>query len=216
MRERLRAFLNQPIEGAVAQRRAMLVAVVVLLAAALLFLTVINDNGGGESQGGERAAATQQPAPNGNSDGSGSGGEAPTGPAEPVAPEPAEVVPLPSQLPANPPRVRADDRQAAERAGRAFAADYLRFQRGRLDAQQISDATDELRDRIAKAPRGRGTPAARQNRAKVVRVSSQPADERTIVVTATVSRLGARWPMRMSVTRTGGRWLVTALQSNDD
>ncbi len=212
MREKLRAFLNRPIEGDAERRRALIVAAVVMLGAAALFLTLGDDGG---ERGGERAAAPQP--------GSDVGGTAPpapgpaSGPAEPVAPEPSEVVPLPSELPDDPPEVAEDDRAAAERAGRTFAEDYLQFQARDLDAQEIRRASGELRDRIEQTPRGRGTEAGRENPAEVEDVTSEVADERTIVVTATVERLGASYPLRMSLTDDPDLgWIVSALQSNDD
>lgn len=215
MREKLRAFLNRPIEGDAERRRALIVAAVVMLGAAALFLTLGDDGG---ERGGERAAAPQP-----DEERSDVGGTAPpapgpaSGPAEPVAPEPSEVVPLPSELPDDPPEVAEDDRDAAERAGRTFAEDYLQFQARDLDAQEIRRASGELRDRIEQTPRGRGTEAGRENPAEVEDVTSEVADERTIVVTATVERLGASYPVRMSLTDDPDLgWIVSALQSNDD
>lgn len=126
-----------------------------------------------------------------------------------------QVVPLPSELPDDPPTVAAGQRRAAERVGWRFARDFLRFQQRKVRPHQIAAATDSLRAQIAALPRGRGTPAARQNPPRVVDVESEVADARTVVLTATVARLGARYPLRMTASRqaAGGRWVVSALQS---
>ena len=127
--------------------------------------------------------------------------------------EPAGAVPLPRDLPQGPPALSADDRAAARRAARAFARDFLAFQRGQRAPAEIRVATAQVRELIAALPRGRGTPAVRQHPARLAGVSLRAgAEADTIVATATISRLGASYPLRFTLREIRGRWLVSAVQ----
>lgn len=183
----------------------MVVAVVVVVGAALLFLVVFGGPGSGSSDGdqADKSPERQRQVERGKADTSGGG--------EPVAP----VVPLPSELPVNPPRVATRARQAAERVGRKFAASYLLFQRRKVKVSEIAGAAPGVRRQIARAPRGRVSPAAAENPPKVVAVASQVVNRDTIVVTATVSRLGAKFPLRMTAERGRSGWAITALQAEN-
>ncbi|MCA1569779.1 MAG: hypothetical protein LC798_05540 [Chloroflexi bacterium] len=194
--DRVRAVLDKPlaVETPEQRRRLMLIATVVIVGAALIFALFFNDNA---AQNGEPERGTARTAP--------------------VAPPPvaaaAPEVPLPAELPNNPPTVAREERDRATSVAKSFTRDYLAFGRRSLTAEEISDATDELRDRIASLPRGRGTPAVREHPARLQGVSARVVDKSTIVVTATIARLGARYPLRMTVKRDDldGQWAVAAL-----
>lgn len=201
MRERLRAFLNRPIESEAERRTAMIAATVVVVGAAVLFLVLFGGQDDGKSPAGDRAPS-QPRAPE-----RGSAGNA-QGAGQPVAPP---AVPLPSQVPSNPPKVGRSAKASAQRAGRRFAESYLRFQRRK--GSKIAAATSALRRQIAREPRGRVSPAAAEHPPKVVGIDAQVVDRDTIVVTATVARLGARFPLRATATKGRGGWVVSALQT---
>lgn len=208
LRDDLRTLADRPLDRDQRGLLAGALLVLVIVAAATLFLGRAN----GDDASAPRTA--DLPAP-------------PAGTPDPAAPAvenellepppPPEAVPLPDELLARHSRPLTAKRQkAAERAGRR-CRDFLRYQDGRLAARRISAATGELRTWIGELPRGRGTPAVRQNPARLLRVRAQALDPRSAVVAATVERLGARYPLRMMAREVrGGRWLVTALQSDPD
>lgn len=148
MRERIRAFLNTPIEGDVAQRRAMVVAVVVLVGAAVIFLT-LGDGGGGGNGGGQRPKDTAQ------QDGSGGGA------ASAPAPTPEPIVGPTGDPIAGRPRPEIDQ------PARAFFASYVAAYYGQGSPRQIRAATPRLTARLA---RTRPNTALRGRRPKVVAV----------------------------------------------
>jgi type IV secretory pathway VirB10-like protein len=190
---RIRAFLNTPIETDEQRRRLWLIAVVVVIGAAIILKLFFDNNDPGpkpQPVGERRSAPAQSAAP------------------EPVASDP---VPLPAELPSNPPVVPRSDRAAATRAARTFARDYLAFQRGRRPADDIRATTESLRARLAALPRGRGTPASTENPVRLLGLSTRVVDRATIVVTAKLSRLGATFPLRATVKHTDDRWLVSAV-----
>jgi hypothetical protein len=196
--DRIRAILDKPlaVETPEQRRRLMLIATVVIVGAAIIFALFFNDNASQTSQTSQSSRPAARTAP--------------------VAPPPvaaaAPEVPLPSELPNNPPAVARAERTRATSAAKSFTKDYLAFGRQKITADEISDATDELRAHIAALPRGRGTPAVRENPARLLRVSARVVDKSTIVVSATIARLGARYPLRTTVTRdSDGRWVVSAL-----
>lgn len=134
-----------------------------------------------------------------------------TQPTQTVAP--AGAVPLPRDLPQGPPALSAEDRAAARRAARAFARDFLAFQRGELPPRQIRFAVAQVRALIAALPRGRGTPAVRQHPARLAGVSLRAgARAHTVVATATITRLGARFPFRFTLRKDTEGWRVVAAQ----
>ena len=134
-----------------------------------------------------------------------------TQPTQTVAP--AGAVPLPRDLPQGPPALSAQDRDAARRAARTFASDFLAFQRGERTAVRIRFATAQVRELIAALPRGRGTPAVRQHPARLAGISLRAGDQaNTVVATATITRLGARFPFRFTLRKTNERWRVVAAQ----
>lgn len=193
--DRIRAILDKPlaVETPEQRRRLMLIATVVIVGAAIIFALFFNDNASQTSQSSRPAARTAPVAP---------------APVAAAAPE----VPLPSELPNDPPAVARAERTRATSAAKSFTRDYLAFGRQKITADEISDATDELRAHIAALPRGRGTPAVQENPARLQGVSARVVDKSTIVVTATIARLGARYPLRTTVKRdSDGRWVVSAL-----
>ncbi|HEV7806517.1 MAG TPA: hypothetical protein VGO80_11900 [Solirubrobacteraceae bacterium] len=134
-----------------------------------------------------------------------------TQPTQTVAP--AGAVPLPRDLPQGPPALSTQDRDAARRAARTFARDFLAFQRGVRTPAEIRFATAQVRELIAALPRGRGTPAVRQHPARLAGISLRAGDRAdTIVATATITRLGARFPFRFTLRKTNERWRVVAAQ----
>lgn len=134
-----------------------------------------------------------------------------TQPTQTVAP--AGAVPLPRDLPQGPPALSSQDRDAARRAARAFARDFLAFQRGQRTPAEIRFATAQVRELIAALPRGRGTPAVRQHPARLTGISLRTGDQAdTIVATATITRLGARFPFRFTLRKDHEHWRVVAAQ----
>jgi hypothetical protein len=134
-----------------------------------------------------------------------------TQPTQTVAP--AGAVPLPRDLPQGPPALPSQDRDAARRAARSFARDFLAFQRGERTAARIRFATAQVRALIAALPRGRGTPAVRQHPARLAGISLRAGDQAdTIVATATITRLGARFPFRFTLRKDHEQWRVVAAQ----
>jgi hypothetical protein len=134
-----------------------------------------------------------------------------TQPTQTVAPPGA--VPLPRDLPQGPPALSAQDRDAARRAARTFARDFLAFQRGERAPAEIRVATAQVRELIAALPRGRGTPAVRQHPARLAGISLRAGDRAgTIVATATITRLGARFPLRFTLRKDHEQWRVVAAQ----
>ena len=134
-----------------------------------------------------------------------------TQPTHTVAP--AGAVPLPRDLPQGPPALSAQDRDAARRAARTFARDFLAFQRGERTPAEIRFATAQVRELIAALPRGRGTPAVRQHPAQLAAISLRAGDQAdAIVATATMTRLGARFPLRFTLRKDHEQWRVVAAQ----
>jgi len=126
---------------------------------------------------------------------------------------PAAAVPLPRDLPQGPPALSAEERRAARRAATGFARDFLAYQRGDRTPARIRFATAQVRELIAALPRGRGTPAVRQHPARLAGISLRAGDQAdTIVATATITRLGARFAFRFTLRKDHERWRVVAAQ----
>ena len=78
---------------------------------------------------------------------------------------------------------------------------------------EIRVATAQVRALIAALPRGRGTPAVRQHPARLAGISLRAGDQAdTIVATATITRLGARFPFRFTLRKDHEQWRVVAAQ----
>ena len=95
----------------------------------------------------------------------------------------------------------------------AFARDFLAFQRGERTPAEIRFATAQVRELTAALPRGRGTPAVRQHPARLAGISLRAGERAdTIVATATITRLGARFPFRFTLRKDHEQWRVVAAQ----
>lgn len=123
MRERLRAFLNRPIETAEQRRWAMALSAVVVVGAAVAFLALGGSDGDGDRD-------RQRPANR--------GGGAPVRPTDP----PPQPIVGPTEAPIG-------DRPPAEveRAGRAFFESYLAVYYGR--GKVIREASPRLTRELA-------------------------------------------------------------------
>jgi hypothetical protein len=178
---------QRPRPGATPPRKRLLMVGVCVVVAVVVVVAAVM--GRGEPDPQQSTAPRSQPVP------------------------PAAAVPLPRDLPQGPPGVSPGDRRAARRSARAFARDYLAFQRGERAPSAIRVATAQVRELIAALPRGRGTPAVRQHPARLAGIALRAgARPDTIVATATITRLGARFPFRFTLRKDTGRWRVVAVR----
>jgi hypothetical protein len=94
-----------------------------------------------------------------------------------------------------------------------FARGYLSFQAGRLVAQQVPAASQEVR---AALKRLRVPPAVRSRRTKIVGAQLERIDALSARVTVRVRNVDERltYPLPIDLVRRDGRWVV--LSAGDD
>jgi hypothetical protein len=107
----------------------------------------------------------------------------------------------------------ADARVYAVAAAVRFARGYLSFQAGRLLAEQVPDASQEVR---AALKRLRVPPAVRSRQTKIVGAQLERIDALGARVTVRVRNVDERltYPLPIDLVRRDGRWVV--LSAGDD
>jgi hypothetical protein len=185
--ERLPELLDRPISDGERRRLFALAAAVVLVAAALMLL--IGD-GGREGQPAERPQSSPPAA------------SAP-GP-EPPPPAGVEGATAPAGAPA----------PEARRVARRFLSGYLAFIYGKGAARAIDGADATLITRLARS-RVRVPPAARRREPRVVELRARDEGGDRLQVTALIDDGGvARYPISLTLTRRGDRWVVAGVASD--
>jgi hypothetical protein len=94
-----------------------------------------------------------------------------------------------------------------------FVRGYLRFQAGRLNPDQVPDATPQLRDALKRL---RIPPASQGRTTKIVGAQLERIDARSARVTVQVRNVDEQltYPLPIDLVRSGGRWAV--LSTGDD
>jgi hypothetical protein len=184
--DRLRAFLNRPLEDA--ERARLFLVAVVAIALGAVALALMDDPGTGQP-----GPASGRPA-------------ASSATAEPVA-----SLELPSEEgepPAAAESTRADV-EAARTVARRFLAGYLPFSYGQAGTHAIEDASDELRRRLAAEP-PRVPVSERRRRPRVLLVQANGVGEVRAAVVALIADGARRYTVPVELERRSSGWIVTS------
>ena len=193
MIDRLRALWNRPIADH--ERKPLFALVVVfLLAMAAVTYAVDGDDDGRVSAPGATAPPPPSPEPKSID---------PT-----AAPRPQE------QEEPGPNDVTRAEIAAAKTAAREFlTGGYLAYSYGRVDAEDVPRASDDLREEFAAEP-PRLPPGTRPRRARVTGLQTNGSAESRIELLALITEEGDYYTIPLSVGNFDGRWLVFNVSPN--
>ena len=191
MIDRLRALWNRPIADH--ERKPLFALVVVfLLAMAAVTYAVDGDDGGH----GSAPAATAPPT------------------REPKSIDPTAVPRPQEQEEPGPSDVTRAEIAAAKTAAHEFlTGGYLAYSYGRVHAQDVPRASDDLRQKLAAEP-PRLPPGTRPRRARVTGLQTNGTAERRIELLALITEEGDYYTIPLSVGNFDGRWLVFNVSPN--